>query len=305
VDLQPLQSAAAIAAGTWAVGVSGGADSVALLLHLRELKGIELHVVHLDHQTRGDASTADAEFVRHLADGYSIPVTVVRRDELEREMKSLPRNPSARYRALRLELFRRVVEQEKLDGVILAHHADDQAETIFLRLLRGSGPAGLAGMRKRGSIGGMTILRPLLDIRGKVLREFLVSRGQAWREDASNQSERYTRNRVRRLLQSRQDLHQSILELGRVCADYLRSVRAAAPMLAEEFPAIALGELPRLLGRESARRWLVDCGVPMGKLDLDAIDRLRAMAADAATPSRQLFPGNVLVARRRGWIRRV
>jgi len=144
-----------------------------------------------------------------------------------------------------------------------------------------------------------------LDIRGKVLREFLVSRGQAWREDASNQSERYTRNRVRKLLQSREDLHQSILELGRLCATYVRSARAAAPMLAGKFPAIALGELPRLLGRESARRWLVDCGVPMGKLDLDAIDRLRAMAADAATPSRQLFPGNVLVARRRGWIRRV
>ena len=93
-------------------------------------------------------------------------------------MTSLPKNLSARYRAIRIELFRRVVAHENLLGVILAHQADDQAETIFLRLLRGSGPAGLAGMSPRRQISGLTMLRPLLNVRRSELREFLAARGQ-------------------------------------------------------------------------------------------------------------------------------
>jgi tRNA(Ile)-lysidine synthetase-like protein len=293
-----------VSTGRWAVGVSGGADSVALLLLLRALPHVQLHVVHLDHQTRGQASTEDAEFVRRICEAFSIPATIARREEIELEMTGLPRNASARYRAIRLELFRRVVERENLAGVILAHHADDQAETILLRLLRGSGPAGLMGMKKRGNIGGLTILRPLLDVRQSDLRKFLQERGQTWREDASNQSEKYGRNRVRQFLQSRPELREPIVALGRACTAYLQSVRAAAPVLGDEFPAIALGELPRALGRESARRWLVNHGVPKGELTTGAIDRLREMAADAAISGRQLFAGNVQVVRQRGWIRR-
>ena len=295
----------AIPSGPWAVAVSGGADSVALLfLLLRQQPGITPHVVHLDHQTRGQASTSDAEFVKQLAIQLAIPATIARRDEIERDMRALPRNPSARYRAIRLELFRHVVEREKMLGVILAHQADDQAETILFRLLRGSGPVGLMGMKKRGSIGGLTILRPLLDVRRNDLRTILKGRGQAWREDASNQSEKYGRNQVRRFLESRPELHEPIMALGRACAAYSQSLRSAAPVLGDEFPAIALGELPRALGRESARRWLAGHGAPKGELSVGAIDRLREMAADAAVSARQLFAGNVQVVRQRGWIRR-
>ncbi len=177
--------------GRWAVAVSGGADSVALLLLLHDRRELFLHVVHLDHQTRGQASADDARFVFDLATRLSLSATIARRDEIEPNMSSLPKNPSARYRAVRIELFRRVVDAENLLGVILAHQADDQAETIFLRLLRGSGPAGLAGMSPRRQIGGLTILRPLLETRRSDLREFLAARPQEWREDASNQSDRY------------------------------------------------------------------------------------------------------------------
>ena len=114
--------------GLWGVAVSGGADSVALLLLLHGRPELLLHVVHLDHQIRGQASADDAEFVAKLAEKLGIPATIVRRDQIEPGILSvsLPKNPSARYRAIRLELFRRVVEREKLHGVILAHQADDR-----------------------------------------------------------------------------------------------------------------------------------------------------------------------------------
>jgi tRNA(Ile)-lysidine synthetase-like protein len=295
---------ASMPAGRWAVGVSGGADSVALLLLVRNLPGVSLHVVHLDHQARGQASTDDAEFVRQLADSISLPVTIARRDQIEPEMKSLPGNLSASFRAVRFELFRRVVEKENLQGVLLAHHADDQAETILLRLLRGSGPRGLAGMSVRQRIDGLTVLRPLLDVRGSELRQFLSSRGQTWREDASNKSDKYARNRIRRFLQSRPDLHDPLLALGRACADYRRWTRDSAPPLKERFPAVFLEDLPLPLARESARRWLIARGVPPAELTAHALDRLVEMATDAATPPRQKFPGNVLIHRRSGWIER-
>jgi tRNA(Ile)-lysidine synthase len=290
--------------GRWGVAVSGGADSVALLLLLHGRPGIWLHVVHLDHQTRGQASTDDAAIVAALAGKLAIPATVLRRDQIEPGMRPLPKNPSARYRAVRLELFRRVVESEQLDGVVLAHQADDQAETILLRLLRGSGAMGLAGMKGRRQIGGLTITRPLLSIRRLELREFLVQRGQDWREDASNESDKYARNRVRRFLESRPDLHESILAVGRASAEYSGWIRRTAPQLKDKFPAITLAGLPRMLGRESARRWLKGQGVPAAELSMEVADRLREMSIDAATPGRQLFPGKIMISRRSGWIAR-
>jgi tRNA(Ile)-lysidine synthase len=304
VNPTPLYGAIEYPAGPWAVAVSGGADSVALLLLLHSRPNISLHVVHLDHQIRGQVSADDAAFVGGLAGKLAIPATIVRRDQIEPGMGPLPKNPSARYRAIRLELFRRVVEREKLLGVIVAHQADDQAETILLRLLRGSGPAGLAAMRPRRQIGGLTILRPLLAVRRQALRDFLTSRGQDWREDASNRSEKYARNRVRKFLESRPDLHEPLLAVGRACAAYVDWIRKTAPVLGDRFPAIELAECPRMLARESARRWLISQGVPPEALTPAMLDRLRDLAADAASPPRQQFPARVVVRRRSGWIGR-
>jgi tRNA(Ile)-lysidine synthase len=290
--------------GRWAVAVSGGADSVAVLLLLRDRPDLFLHIVHLDHQTRGQASAGDAQFVAELAGRLAIPITIARRGEIEPGMLSLPKNLSARFRAVRIELFRRTVASENLHGVILAHQADDQAETILLRLLRGSGPAGLSGMSVRRRLGDLMILRPLLHIRRANLREFLTARGQNWREDASNQSDHYARGRIRKFLQSRPDLHEPLLAVSRACAQYSKWIGKAAPALAEKFPAIALAESPRVLARESARRWLTSQGVPPGKLTPAMLDGLRELAADAATPPRRVFPGGVKIHRRSGWVSR-
>jgi tRNA(Ile)-lysidine synthetase-like protein len=294
--------------GRWAVGVSGGADSVALLLLLHQERepqgGLFLHVVHLDHQTRGAESTADAEFVRGLAAGQGIACTIARRDEIERGMSGLPANPSARYRALRHEVFRRVIADNDLQGVVLAHHADDQAETVLHRLIRGSGPAGLAAMRETSHVSGLTILRPLLALRRDDLRRFLTELGQPWREDVSNASDHYFRNRLRRLLQRHRHMTDDLLALAEACAGVRDWSHANAPRLAWEFPVVQLQRLPALLARESARLWLLSQDVPPGALARapDAVDRLIALATDAATASRLQLPGGVMVRRRKGII---
>jgi hypothetical protein len=123
-----------VPAGAWAVGVSGGADSVALLTLLCERPDVRPHVVHLNHQTRGDASDGDAAFVRSLASQYRLDATVESLDRVFPTLGRRPTNKSSLFRAARLTLFRRVVEERKLAGVILAHHRLDQAETVLIRL---------------------------------------------------------------------------------------------------------------------------------------------------------------------------
>ena len=106
--------------------MSGGVDSVALLELARRRDGLKLHVVHLDHETRGGASAADARFVGELAAAWNLPCTVARLSEIQLPEQST--NTPARFRAARFELFKRIVETSGLRGVLLAHHADERVE---------------------------------------------------------------------------------------------------------------------------------------------------------------------------------
>jgi tRNA(Ile)-lysidine synthase len=295
-------AAARVPAGRWGVGVSGGADSVALLRLLHERADLSLHVIHLNHEARGDASEGDADFVRSLARDLQLPCTIARREEIEPGMVDLPANLSARFRSLRFELFARVATAERLQGVALAHHADDQAETILHRLLRGSSPAGLCGMSFARKIRGVMILRPMLGIHRQMLREYLASLNQAWREDASNQSPKYARNRLRKFLATRPAVTAALLELGAALDRYRAAIEKSAPALPMVFPVNLLADLPTPVARESARRWLKQAGAPAGELSPAALDQLRAMATDAATAPKQSFPGKITLRRRGGRI---
>lgn len=299
---EALQSAIeSVPAGMWAVGVSGGADSVAVLSLLRKHSDLALRVVHLDHQTRGGASAEDARFVKALARQWGLSSDIARLDEVVPEIRDAPKNRSALFRAARLTLFRRVVSAHNLHGVILAHHADDQAETILLRLLRGSSYTGLGGMSPRTTIGGLLVLRPMLGVSRQALREHLREIGQTWREDESNVSSRYARNRVRLLLEKSPELTQSLIELGDACGA-LRRWANHLPDPPEQLPLRALQHLPSILARQQARKWLTSHGVPANELLPAVLDRLIAMACDRATGGRQCFPGDVLVRRKRGML---
>jgi tRNA(Ile)-lysidine synthase len=294
--------------GRWCVAVSGGADSVALLRLLHGRGDCRLHAAHLDHELRGKQSTGDARFVAELCTSLAIPVTLAKRSEIESAMTKLPNNPSARYRAARFDLFRQVVRGHHLDGVALAHHADDQAETILHRLTRTSSIEGLCGMRPRSTIAGMAIRRPLLSIRRQSLRGYLQSIGQPWREDASNASPDYLRNRLRQLLANRPELVGSLIGFAHVAEARRKWVKSVTPPLDPLGQAISvnhLAALPLPIAREMARQWLVGIGAPAGSLDRSSIDRLVCMATDAATAGRQDFPGGIRVARRSGRLGRV
>ena len=292
--------------GAWAVAVSGGADSVALLMLLLAARpDLSLHIVHLDHETRAGSSAADAAFVGELAARLALPCTIARRSEIERAMPStvkLPTNRSARFRVARMQFFKNVIEQSSLAGVILAHHADDQAETIMHRLLRGSGPTALAGMSRRAMVCGIQILRPLLSISRAVLRAFLTSINQPWRDDSSNTSTAYLRNRLRPILAADPALQQSLLNLGSACAGWQQWLSASIPPPPEQLIAADVAALSPPLARRTAAAWLAARGCPVDEISRAVCDRLIRMATDAASPPRQHFPGAVLVHRRRGVI---
>ena len=297
----PFQSAInSVLPGPWAVGVSGGADSVALLSLLRERRDLQLTVVHLDHETRAGASGADAEFVRNLCDAWAIPCVIATLSSVEPELPRQPKNVSSRWRLARLALYRRVVQSHGLRGVILAHHADDQAETIFHRLVRGSSSVGLGGMAAQTTVSGLTVLRPVLGVRREALRAYLASQGQAWREDASNASPRYARNRIRRLLTARPGLTEPLLELGEDCRRVKDWLDAQAPSLGDSFRIGEVGALPLPIARRALLRWLRQRSpVPVERA---SAERLLEMVLDAASTARQHFPGNILVCRRQGEI---
>jgi len=177
------------------VAVSGGADSLALLRILENLRhdlGITLLVVHFDHQLRGAESEADAEFVAGLARESGLEY-VVAREDVAKAAEEHGWNLEVAARRLRYGFFQRVIEEGRATRIAVAHTADDQAETVLAHIFRGTGLTGLAGIYPQ--LG--PVVRPLLKTRRKELREFLQERGQAWREDATNHDVRRLRARIR------------------------------------------------------------------------------------------------------------
>src|SRR5260221_3636546 len=190
------------------IAVSGGADSVALLrvlLDLRRELGIVLSVAHFIHTLRGDESEADHKFVKDLAGEHGLEFHAARGDVARRaEEHSLSAEAAARE--ARYEFFWSLIEVDRLDKIATAHTLDDQAETVLLRLIRGTGTRGLGGIHPQltGLTSGQTakgsIIRPLLDTRSGDVERYLASLGQPWREDSSNRDLHHTRNRVRKSL---------------------------------------------------------------------------------------------------------
>ena len=288
-----------LAAGRFALGLSGGADSVALAWLASQAPGVELVLVHLNHELRGEESDGDEEFVRKLAARLRLPLIVEKRHALEKRTDDLPSNPSARYRALRLALFRQVVRAYDLDGVLLAHHADDQAETVLIRLARGGGILSLAGMERDCAIDGVRIIRPLLHLRSIQLREYLGARSEAWREDSSNQSVKYRRTLARKLLQSNPDLAGLLIELAARARAIAGDLDQLAPRLATKFACVELDGIAPLLARHAARRWLVQHGADANDVSPAVCERLTGQATNPDSPPRSHYPGKIWVRRRK------
>jgi tRNA(Ile)-lysidine synthase len=185
-----------------AVAVSGGADSVALLRILLELRaelGVVLAMAHFNHQLRGADSEADEAFVANLARAHGLEFFAGRADVRQRAL-GRKLSVEAAGRELRYEWFGRLAEEHRFDCIATAHTLDDQAETVLMKFLRGAGTRGLAGVYPElfpDAQKKVRIVRPLLCATRDEVETYLSSVGQSWREDESNLDHRFARNRVR------------------------------------------------------------------------------------------------------------
>ena len=174
-------------------GVSGGSDSVALVHALCEVRNdipFTLFACHIQHGLRGENSAKDEQFVRTLCQQLDVPL-IVEHAGLSGSMHDPGMETKARER--RREIFLLQMEQLRLDALLVAHHRDDQAETVLMHLLRGSGMAGLCGMKPASSFGSGLLLRPFLDLPKEALKHAVSS----FREDESNFEPLTPRNHLR------------------------------------------------------------------------------------------------------------
>jgi tRNA(Ile)-lysidine synthase len=237
-------AAALPTAGFWTmpalVAVSGGADSMALFEALRRLvpAGLErrLIVAHAEHDLR-DSSAADREFVVDMA-GRSGITAVWRRLRVRDDHGG--EGEEGRARRLRYEFLAETACDHGCRHVVVAHTADDQAETILQRMLRGSGLAGIGGMAAaRELVPGISLLRPMLSVRRPEVRRFLEAIGSPWRDDPTNDDRRYARNFLRHEVLAPcaagpfPAATESLARLGRQAAVVAAAIRSAAEHLLE------------------------------------------------------------------------
>jgi tRNA(Ile)-lysidine synthase len=282
------------------VGVSGGADSVALLHLLQALAPswrLRLHVLHVDHGLRVD-SAGDAAFVRALGARLGVPVDVERVQVGAGSLEAAAR--AARYAALEAWAARLGAER-----IALGHTADDQAETVLMRVLGGAGVRGLAGIPPvRGAI-----IRPLIEVRRAALRDLLSAAGLGWVEDPTNRDPKFLRNRIRHELlpllaaSYATDVVPALARLGRLARESVEALdRAAAVELARlgspaldalTLPRAALAALPVPLATEVLRQAAARLG---GRAPLRAWAHRGLRRVVAAAPPRRPFRlGGVLL----------
>jgi tRNA(Ile)-lysidine synthase len=177
------------------VGLSGGADSMALLEVMREL-GYAVDAAHVDHCTRDGASTEDAAFVRDYCAANGIRLHESRVD-VPKLAEDSPLSFEEVARDARYLFFTETAKGYGLNVIATAHHADDQAETVLMRVLRGTSPRGVAGIPPITERDGVRIIRPLLEVTRPEILDYLQERGIPYREDETNLDPGFLRNRIR------------------------------------------------------------------------------------------------------------
>jgi len=264
-----------LAEGTWLVAVSGGPDSVALLLLLSDLaasRGLSLVVAHVDHGIH-PASAEVAARVEQLAARRRLPVVVGR-------LALGAGATETEARAARYAWLREQARPLGALGILTGHHADDQAETVLMRVLRGSGPAGLAGMSRRAG----DLVRPLLSFRREELAQYLLEQGEVAWLDPANADPRHLRSWIRASLLPR------VAERLPDVSERLHAVAAQARLERDAWDEV-LERLPALrqeLAEETARGRLTYAEVEESEADLD---RFRTWLAKIAARDYFAAPG--------------
>ena len=299
------------------VAVSGGADSVALLHQLQSVaraRRLRLTVAHFHHGIRGTAADEDAAFVRRLAHRLHLRC-VIGKGDVPRLARSKGLSLEMAARAARYAFLARTARRLDADVVATAHTADDQAETILLNLLRGTGAGGLAGIPRRSVIHGVTVFRPLLDVTRNQIVAYLKTRKLTWREDESNQDPAFLRNRVRHDLlpmlerKFNPQVRAALLRAGRILRaehtwldELARLILAdcTAPAGPDRLRTDRLRLHPLAARRRVVRLWLTQCGLPAEHADFEAVERIERLLGQARVSAAIQLGGGWLVQRRQG-----
>jgi len=301
------------------LAVSGGGDSVALMRAMVALRGGgvgRLVVAHFNHNLRGDESAADEAFVVRLSQQLDLPCRVGRAGEGQLVAESRD-GLEAAARAARYWFLEQTAAGLGARYAVTAHTADDQAETILHRVLRGTGIGGLAGMERARPLGpAAALIRPLLDVRRAELIAYLDDLGQPYRRDSSNQDTRLTRNRIRHDLlpqlarQFNPAVIDALLRLGRLAGEAQATIGAMVDELSEQCvvcrdPQLVEIDAARLAGqtRHVIRELLVATwrrqGWALRAMGFTEWDQLASMvlgsgSGRSSSPPKQVFPGRVL-----------
>lgn len=320
--------AALLQCGLWRDGarllcaLSGGCDSVALLhalCRLRQEKRLAVHAVHVQHNLRGEDSLADERFVRELCEELNVPL-IVENAHLTGSMHTPGMETLARDR--RRRIFEEQMAALHADALLTAHHQNDQAETVLMHLLRGSGMRGLGGMQMAAPFGGAMLLRPFLTLSKQQLRDALDAERLPFREDGSNQEAVTPRNALRlnlfpqleRLFPAAgahiaQTAESLAADEAYLCAEadalYSAIHYAAAPLFMLSIPPLIAA--PEAIRRRVLRRWYLD-GLMAARLrpqerGLSHEDTL-ALSALIAQPAgtRINLPCGLMAAREKDWL---
>jgi tRNA(Ile)-lysidine synthase len=294
------------------VAVSGGADSVALLrllLELRSKLGIVVCVVHLNHLLRGQAADADERFVARLAERHALEF-FLQRVNVAARAKREKLNVEDAARRVRYEFFASLVKQGKITRIATAHTADDQAETVLAHMLRGAGLAGIGGIH---AVSG-DVVRPILGIRRAALRVYLKSAKQTWREDATNRDTTKLRARIRKKLIPllEKQFQPATVEHLAALAEFAREDEAFSEAAAQSRYGLVTKRsatctiIParELLGPPSVSRRMVRCIVKdrkphAGELGAKHVDLVLNLAASGENGKSLHLPGGIEVRRDR------
>lgn len=293
------------------VAVSGGADSVALLSALHDLRaayGIALAVAHVNHQLRGAESERDAWFVEQQAARLGLPCHALRVD-VKRRQRLLGLSPQHAARQVRYEALSVLQQALGASRIALGHTADDQTETLLLRLMRGGGPAGLAGM----AAVRLPYIRPLMGVDRNAIMAYLRARGVPWVEDSSNRKMHYLRNRIRHevlpvLRRANPRIDNRLLALAEMLAAEHSFLEQQVDLLYPQVVCCASGSqlslqnqpyhtAPLALQRRLLRR-VLDTVLPASvPASFRHIERLRHLISHGAVGQRLTLPGHWLAER--------
>lgn len=294
-----------------AATVSGGADSVALLrvlLDLRAELGIVLAVAHFNHGLRAEQSDADEAFVAELAREHGLDF-FAGHGNVREHASSSKLSIEAAGRELRYRWFAQLAQEQRFDSVATAHTLDDQAETVLLKFLRGAGTKGLAGIYPIVFVGeqrNVRIVRPLLGVSRDEVESYLTALAQSWREDESNLDHRFLRNRVRHellpLLEREYNpkirrVLNDVADTSRAEEEYWRESverEAAARTSPNQFSLEGFAQLPLALQRRVLKRFAECEGIA---LDFGHIEKLRRCALGELTQAE--LPGDRIVVHKR------